>query len=120
MVSHFVSMQLICEGVKRMMWAVVTPDSHSKNRTVIILGLPWLHDVGARFDIRDSELTIGIEERGDEVFTIRGPKVTLSDRQNIVLCPIDPAILNRCVGWEDADLSLNEESSDSDSDNSGN
>ncbi|KAG6256299.1 hypothetical protein E4U24_005754 [Claviceps purpurea] len=120
MVSHFVSMQLICEGVKRMMWAVVTPDSHSKNRTVIILGLPWLQDVGARFDIRDSELTIGIEERGDEVSTIRGPKVTLSDRQKIMLCPTDPAILNRCVRWEDADLSLNEESSDSDSDNPGN
>ncbi|KAG6055614.1 hypothetical protein E4U17_002844 [Claviceps sp. LM77 group G4] len=54
MVSHFVSMQLICEGVKRMVWAVVTPESQPKNQTVLILGLPWLHDVGAQFDIRAS------------------------------------------------------------------
>ncbi|KAG6024041.1 hypothetical protein E4U19_003988 [Claviceps sp. Clav32 group G5] len=70
------------EGVKRMMWAVVTPDSQPNNRTVLFsVFRPWLHDVGAKFSIRNSELTLYIQERGDEVSTIRGPKVTLSDRQ---------------------------------------
>ncbi|KAG6248087.1 hypothetical protein E4U49_000228, partial [Claviceps purpurea] len=59
MVPHFVSMTLVCEGVKRTIWAVVTPDSQPKHRTVLILGLPWLHDVGARFDIR-GRLRLGI------------------------------------------------------------
>ncbi|KAG6269005.1 hypothetical protein E4U48_004468 [Claviceps purpurea] len=71
MVSHFVLIQVI-SSESSAWWAVVTPDFHHKNRTVLILDLPWLHDVGAKFDIRNSELTLDIEERGDEVSTIRG------------------------------------------------
>ncbi|KAG6205049.1 hypothetical protein E4U35_002894 [Claviceps purpurea] len=82
MVFHFVLIQVISrESSAWCGWAVVTPDFHHKNRTILILGLPWLHDVGAKFDIRNSELTLDIEERGDEVSTIRGPKATSSDRQ---------------------------------------
>ncbi|KAG5991501.1 hypothetical protein E4U52_003577 [Claviceps spartinae] len=59
MVTHFVSMKLVCKGVKRVIWAVITPDLHaSKSRNVLILGLPWLFDVGAIIDIQKSELTL--------------------------------------------------------------
>ncbi|KAG6223827.1 hypothetical protein E4U26_004233 [Claviceps purpurea] len=112
-VSHFVSIQVVCEGVKRMVWAVVTPDLQPDNRTVLILGLHWLHDVCAKFDIRRSELTLGDADRGDVVETVRGPQVTLSDRQKILLCPSEPSILEKYVGWDDADHSPGSSSSSS-------
>ncbi|KAG6319243.1 hypothetical protein E4U22_004758 [Claviceps purpurea] len=64
MITHFVSMKLVCEGVKRVIWAVITPDLHaSKSRNVLIFGLPWLFVVGANaiINIKKSELTLGID-----------------------------------------------------------
>ncbi|KAG6106449.1 hypothetical protein E4U13_007449, partial [Claviceps humidiphila] len=87
----------------------------ASDRTILVLGLPWLHDVCAKFDIRRSELTLGDKSRGDSVETVRGPQVTLSDRQKILLCPSEPAILEEYVGWDDVDHSP-DSSSDSDSD----
>ncbi|KAG6312069.1 hypothetical protein E4U22_002071 [Claviceps purpurea] len=112
-------MKLVCEGVKRVIWAVITPDLHaSKSRNVLILGLPWLFDVGAIINIKKSELTLGLAEKGDTRVTIKGPPVALSDKQKIMLCPSNPSILEEYVGWDEADLSPADESSDSDEDSS--
>ncbi|KAG6088019.1 hypothetical protein E4U15_006935 [Claviceps sp. LM218 group G6] len=94
MVTHFVSMKL--------------------SRNMLILGLPWLYDVGAIIDIQKSELTLGLEERGDSRVTIKGLPVAMSDRQRIMLCPSDPSILEEYVGWDEDELSPAEDSSDSD------
>ncbi|KAG6097306.1 hypothetical protein E4U30_000788 [Claviceps sp. LM220 group G6] len=93
----------------------ITPDLHApKSRNMLILGLPWLYDVGAIIDIQKSELTLGLEERGDSRVTIKGPPVAMSDRQRIMLCPSDPSILEEYVGWDEDELSPAEDSSDSD------
>ncbi|KAG6108480.1 hypothetical protein E4U14_003604 [Claviceps sp. LM454 group G7] len=81
---------------------------------MLILGLPWLYDVGAIIDIQKSELTLGLEERGDSRVTIKGLPVAMSDRQRIMLCPSDPSILEEYVGWDEDELSPAEDSSDSD------
>ncbi|KAG6155834.1 hypothetical protein E4U37_000821 [Claviceps purpurea] len=105
-VTEFAVLEVNCQGVVRSVWAVVTPDEQPQTRTVLKLGLPWLYDVGAKFDIVGSKLTIGMQEEGDTVTTIQGPMVALSPRQRMVLCPADPSILDKCVGWQDEDTYL--------------
>lgn len=75
-----------------------------------------MHDAGTKYDSRNSELTVVIGERGGEVSTTRGPKATLSHRQEIILCSSNPTILSKHVDWDDADLSLDDGSSESGSD----
>ncbi|KAG6261328.1 hypothetical protein E4U48_007832, partial [Claviceps purpurea] len=84
--------------------------------TILILGLPWLYDVGAKIDIRKSELKLGVKEEGDVTTTISGPLMAISGRQRIMLCPSDPSILEKYIGWDDADLSPGDTSSDSEED----
>ncbi|KAG6147155.1 hypothetical protein E4U28_007547 [Claviceps purpurea] len=105
-VTEFAVLEVNCQGVVRSVWAVVTPDEQPQTRTVLKLGLPWLYDVGAKFDIVGSKLTIGMQEKGDMVTTIQGPKVALSPRQRMVLCPADPSVLDKYVGWQDEDTYL--------------
>ncbi|KAG5919586.1 hypothetical protein E4U61_000770 [Claviceps capensis] len=70
----------VLKGIKRVIWAVVTPDSRTDNRTILILGLPWLYDVGAKIDVRKSELILGVEEEGDVTSIISGPLMAMSGR----------------------------------------
>ncbi|KAG6290772.1 hypothetical protein E4U09_004278 [Claviceps aff. purpurea] len=55
-VTEFAVLEVNCQGVVRSIWAVVTPDEQPRTRTVLKLGLPWLYDVGAKFDIAGSKL----------------------------------------------------------------
>ncbi|KAG6064043.1 hypothetical protein E4U32_000585 [Claviceps aff. humidiphila group G2b] len=102
-VTQFAVLEVNCQGIVRSVWAVVTPDEQPRTRVVLTLGHPWLYDVGAKFDIAGSKLTIGIQEEGDTITTIQGPKVALSPRQGMVLCPADPSALDKYVGWIDED-----------------
>ncbi|KAG5930942.1 hypothetical protein E4U60_006655, partial [Claviceps pazoutovae] len=59
-VTEFTVLEVNCQGIVRSIGAVVTPDEQPRTQAVLILGLPWLYDVDAKFYIAGSKVTIGM------------------------------------------------------------
>ncbi|KAI1346713.1 hypothetical protein F5Y01DRAFT_264820 [Xylaria sp. FL0043] len=111
-VNEFVVFVVVVEGIARPIWAIVQPDG-GKLTTLMILGLPWLWDVMATFDIRNSVLTIGDPAVKETPTQIRGPTLAFGGKHRLALIPQVSSVSTKRV--EDVDSS---ESSDSETDDS--
>ncbi|KAI1431816.1 hypothetical protein GGR50DRAFT_699536 [Xylaria sp. CBS 124048] len=76
-VDEFVVFVATVERISRPVWALVQPEG-GKLTTLVILGLPWLWDVKATFDIRNTLLTIGDSAAGDVPIQIQGPLLSFT------------------------------------------
>lgn len=125
---HFVSIHVVCEGLTREQWAVVRPEGQGViDDTTLILGLPWLYDVGAVIDIRNGTLEIGDRSQGEERQTVKGPAKVREREQRLVLGPDTADELKRHLELDEdsstddhGSISSDGADSDSDSDISGN
>ncbi|RKF57444.1 hypothetical protein OnM2_074041 [Erysiphe neolycopersici] len=88
--THYSEYEIRVCGIWRKIEAFVRP-SWEKNADEIhlLLGLPWLHSVDARIEIRDSKFEIGDRARGECVETIQGPKFIESGQYKLVLNPVN-------------------------------
>ena len=65
-VDDFVALKVTCQGIVREVWAIIRPaQDHRPEGCDLFLGLPWLWEVDAVFNIRSSTLEIGDQERGE-------------------------------------------------------
>ncbi|RYC57101.1 hypothetical protein CHU98_g9103 [Xylaria longipes] len=105
-VTEFVVFNITVMSITRSIWAMVQPPGGNDN-TLVLLGLPWLWDVMASFDIRSSSLTIGDPGEGEEPVTLKGPVMSLGGIHKLTLLHGQPPdIVERHI----------EEVSDTDSD----
>ncbi|CAH0014488.1 unnamed protein product [Clonostachys rhizophaga] len=92
-VTQFIQMVVTCQGIVREQLAIVRPvlrNRHPlKNSNRLLLGLPWLWDVNAFFDIRGSCLTIGDASLGEKPVVLRGPAMSLGPEQRLMLALAD-------------------------------
>ncbi|RKF71567.1 hypothetical protein GcM1_250003 [Golovinomyces cichoracearum] len=82
---EYASIQIGVGGIWRMIDAFVR--SHNKNghNQAIMLGLPWLHIVYAIIDVKNSSITVGDEEIGEESIIIETPHFTTSKYHTLTL-----------------------------------
>lgn len=79
--EHWVYFHLEVAGVKRAVWAFACPTA-GKDLS-LLLGLPWLDSVDARFSIRDRIVEIGDTDKGEDTVTLQAPKVVKSMKPKI-------------------------------------
>lgn len=101
-------------GIWRKVEAFVRPFSNENKYEVhLLLGLPWLHAVGAKIKIEDSIIRIGDSEKGESAVDIRGPKFVESEEHKLVLCQSTKGVENKIQDMEssseDSDYSASEE-----------
>ncbi|KAI1122678.1 hypothetical protein F5Y10DRAFT_70389 [Nemania abortiva] len=100
-IDEFVVFVATVGTISRPVWAIIQP-SGGKLNTLMILGLPWLWDVMATFDIRHSLLTIGDSHVGEAREQIQGPTLSFVERHRLALAPAP-------VQSEDEDSSSSDE-----------
>lgn len=84
----FRSLALRCvRCVANEVWVIVRPVAVHPEDIKLLLGLPWLWDVQAIFDIRASTLKIGDPARGEEIQTIVGPILAPMGTHRLALGP---------------------------------
>ncbi|KAI2641254.1 hypothetical protein GGS21DRAFT_487593 [Xylaria nigripes] len=101
-VSEFVVFVATVESISRSVWAIVQPDG-GKISTLLILGLPWLWDVMATFDIRDSVLTIGDTTAREPRVQIHGPTLSFTGKHRLALAPATDTEPSSSSGESDSD-----------------
>lgn len=121
-IHEFVLLNVGVRGIWRSVWAIVRPKSQPGD-CLLLLGIPWLWDVLAKFDIRASTLTIGDVHDGETQTTLVGPLLAPVGRHRIALGaagPIADPVNHLRVpptseeqAWDSEDS--DDESSDSDS-----
>jgi hypothetical protein len=87
LVTDFVAIKVLCEGISWEIWAVMRPGPYSNNDNKLLLGLPWLWDVNAYFDIQNSTLRIGDDARGEQKVDISGPLLSPMLAHRLTLGP---------------------------------
>ncbi|PHH88474.1 hypothetical protein CDD83_7472 [Cordyceps sp. RAO-2017] len=113
-VTHFVILNVNCQGIQREVWAIVKPDGATGTDGTLLLGLPWLYSVGAIFDILQQTLRIGVKSLGEKRVSIQGPVLAFTRRQKLLLAPDAPGILKEYIGFSRVGENL-ESTSDSES-----
>ncbi|KAF7550342.1 hypothetical protein G7046_g8048 [Stylonectria norvegica] len=119
-VSHFVRLQVTCSGIRREQWALVRlKEKDHFDDTPLILGMPWLHDVGAVFDIWRGTLEIGDHSRGEKRSVVKGLSKIREKTQLLVLGPAQKGTAKKSLRrMEPSQLSDDTESSDESSEES--
>ncbi|KAI0965716.1 hypothetical protein F4678DRAFT_316316 [Xylaria arbuscula] len=107
-VIEFVVFVATVASISRPVWAIVQP-SGGRISTLLILGLPWLWDVMATFDIRKSTMTIGDPAVKEDPVQIRGPALSFGEKHKLVLVPSHPKV---AIPEREADSSGSEDSTD--------
>jgi hypothetical protein len=116
LVTDFVAVKVLCEGITREIWAVVRPGPYTNNDNKLLLGLPWLWDVNAYFDIRQSSLRIGDTSRGERSVTISGPLLSPMSAHRLTLGPEGVALdLDQREGDSASDTNESDEDEESSS-----
>lgn len=83
---HFAILQVGVLGIWREVHAFILPKGSLADK-FLLLGLPWLHDVRATFDIQASRLNIGDFQRGEKHTRLEGPKFQLLKSHKLLLVP---------------------------------
>ncbi|XDG01515.1 hypothetical protein ABKA04_001130 [Annulohypoxylon sp. FPYF3050] len=107
-ITEFTVFNAVVEGISRSVWAVVQPPGGGDD-IVLLLGLPWLWDVMASFDIRGNSLTIGDTTAGETPVVLQGPALKLHTHHKLIL---DPGHV------QEEDLEESESSDEEDADDS--
>lgn len=79
--EHWAYFHLEVAGVKRAVWAFACP-TQGKDLS-LLLGLPWLDSVDAKFSIRDRVVEIGDADKEEDIVTLQAPKVVKSMKPKI-------------------------------------
>ncbi|KAI0996300.1 hypothetical protein K3495_g11879, partial [Podosphaera aphanis] len=88
--THYSEFEIGVCGIWRKIEAFVRPSwEKDADEIHLLLGLPWLHSVDAKIEIRDSRIEIGDKSRGESVETIQGPKFIESSQHKLVLYPVN-------------------------------
>lgn len=88
--THYSIFEIGVCGIWRKIEAFIRPSWESNaDEIYLLLGLPWLHSVDARIEIRESKIEIGDKARGKEVKMIQGPKFIESAQHKLVLYPLN-------------------------------
>ncbi|KAH7317965.1 hypothetical protein BKA65DRAFT_110784 [Rhexocercosporidium sp. MPI-PUGE-AT-0058] len=122
--DHFVTFEMGVKGIWRKVHAFVRASTGPRDTELsLLLGLPWLHAVGAKFDICKSTLTIGGNMGKEKPVTIQGPLFAPFSHLNLVLHPKAPSqrdIDNLTIKFADQESDQHTTSdSEVDSDSSG-
>lgn len=120
--KEFVLFIIGVQGIWRSAWCLLRPHDHPGD-CMVLLGLPWLWDVVASFDIRQSSLMIGDTVAGESRVELKGPLLSPYRHHKIALHPSGPGIspekhlrISPQNNVVNSDLSDDENSSNSDSD----
>lgn len=79
------------QSIWRSAWYLLKPHDHPGD-CMVLLGLPWLWDVVASFDIRQSLLMIGDTVAGESRVKLKGPLLSPYRHHKIALHPLGPGI----------------------------
>lgn len=104
--KEFISATVMCQGVARKIWAVVRPAAPTDIDTVMLLRLPWLHEVDAVLNIKDSSLMIGTNIDYKTRVSLQGPQITITPRQKLMLSPGEDEVnhpFDRYPSWSDSE-----------------
>ncbi|KAI1003139.1 hypothetical protein K3495_g5064 [Podosphaera aphanis] len=88
--THYSEFEIGVCGIWHKIEAFIRPSREKDADEIhLLLGLPWLHSVDARIEIRDSKIEIGDRARGEGVETIQGPNFIESAQHKLVLYPVN-------------------------------
>ncbi|KAI1000227.1 hypothetical protein K3495_g7971 [Podosphaera aphanis] len=117
--THYAEFEIGVLGIWRKVEAFVRPFHNNNVQDIhLLLGLPWLHAVDAKIQIRDSIIEIGDTNCGDPIMKIKGPKFVQSEQHRLVLCPMETSALEEQNADCEYDPSDDSEESISDFDDS--
>jgi hypothetical protein len=100
--TEYVTLPITILTIRRELYAFVRPqDTPDK---ALLLGLPWLHDVKATFDIYHSSIEIGDPDQGERQVQSRGPQFQFAESQRLILIPTSAKYKNLLRFAKAADL----------------
>jgi hypothetical protein len=95
-------------GIWRRVHAFIRPEPKEgkKGELSLLLGLPWLNDVDAKFDIRQSRIDIGDTKAGERIVSLQGPMYVPSKQHKLVLHPKVPGVKSLCQPGQNYPMNL--------------
>jgi hypothetical protein len=88
--QYFIKLDVSVEGLWRKIRCFVAPDtsgSVGSSRISLLLSLPWLWSVNARFSIKQSRIDIGNASIREAIRSITGPELVFCRDHNLILYP---------------------------------
>ena len=122
LLHHWALLPTTVAGIKREVRCFVSPQIIHTNENgeiehlSIILGIPWLFSVDAKFGIRDSTILIGDVSIGETVRAIHGPQMVFCKDHNLLMYPKSMMAPHASVESEAPSSSSSESSSSGEDD----
>ena len=126
--KYFIDLQVGVQNIWRETRAFVAPEqtgSVVSQPISLLLGLPWLWAVDARFGIRQSRIDVGDVSKGETVRSVIGPELVFCRDHNLILYPKEvllqetPSEKPRVTFAEEEDEDEDEEGDEEDEEDDG-
>ncbi|KUJ24601.1 uncharacterized protein LY89DRAFT_727621 [Mollisia scopiformis] len=85
--NSYTTFNIGVNSIWKKIYVFIRPDVGGKGDLSLLLGLPWLHDVDAKFNIRESKIEIGDRGVGENIVTLQRPIFIPSEKHKLILHP---------------------------------